>query len=93
MDKERIKGYTHQLCASYFVIALNVVSAFIFVMLSSMNLDLNMRLTHAGFHGIIDIINIVMLFYLQPWKIAAALWNGFEYKRGFEAVKGAKDAD
>lgn len=93
MDIKTIKRFTRQLTYAYFLIALNVVSAIIFAIFSACLLHPKVRLMHACFHCCVDFLNIAMLVYLQPWRIVGALKKGLEYKRGFEAVKGVKDAN
>ena len=93
MDIYTIKRFTRQLTYAYFLIALNVVSALFFVIFSLCVLHPKVRLIHSTFHGFIDILNILMLIYLQPWRIVGALKNGLEYKRGFDAIAESRDAN
>jgi len=86
MDANTIRRFTRQLTYAYFLIALNVFSAIFFVIFSACIFDVKLRLLHATFHTFVDILNVLMLIYLQPWRIVGALKKGIEYKRGFEAV-------
>ena len=93
MDIQTIMRFTRQLTYAYFLIALNVVSAVFFAVLSLCVLHPRLRLIHAVFHLVVDSLNICMLVYLQPWRIVGALKKGLEYKRGLEAIKELKDAN
>jgi hypothetical protein len=92
MDINTINGFGRQLTFTYFLIALNVFSAIFFVIFSAVVFDIKLRLYHAAFHSMVDVLNIIMLVYLQPWRIIGALRKGLEYKRRFEAISDKKDA-
>jgi hypothetical protein len=92
MDIKSIRRFTRQLGYAYFLIALNVVSAIFFVIFSLCILHPKLRLIHACFHGLVDILNVIMLVYLQPWKIVYYLRQGFEAQRGLDTIQQLQEA-
>lgn len=92
MDIRLIRRFTRQLGYAYFLIALNVVSAIFFVIFSLCTLHPKIRLIHASFHAVVDALNIVMLVYLQPWKIVYYLRQGFEAQRGLDTIQELQEA-